>query len=103
MEVSASHLNEDVLGIEGDLSELRVYYGREREHLPCLIVEDWVLWFILNDVQVLLKLLILPQLIKQLLSIHLLTLLKRLELYLLRSQCLISHWPLHLIQIMSSH
>jgi hypothetical protein len=103
VEVSASHVNEDILGVHADLGGLRVDDGGQREHSPVGVVEDWVLSVSLQDGEVLLQLLVSPQLVEQILSIHGFSLLERLEHYFLGSHCLVSDGSLHLVVVMSPH
>ena len=101
--ISAGHFDKNVLGVQGDLCCVRVYDWRKGQDSALGIVEDWELRLIFYDVQVLLKLLILLQYLKELGSIHLLSLLKSTEHDILRSTSFISNRSLHLIIIVGSH
>ncbi len=103
VEVSACHVDEDVLGIHTDLGGLRVDDGWQGQHGPVGIIEHWVLLMWLQNGQVLLEFLVCAQLGEQLLSIHGLSLLQGLEYYFLRSHCLVGNRSLNLVVVMRSH
>lgn len=75
VEISSSHLNEDILGVNRNLCGIRVDDWWEGKHLSVGVVEDWVFWLILNDVQVFLEFLILLEDFEKLLAVHIISLL----------------------------
>lgn len=103
VEVCSSDLDEDVLGILGDLGSLTIDNGWEGEDLTLAVIEDGVVSLAFNDVKELLKLLIFLQVLEKLLSIHLNSLLKCLEDNILGCAGLVTHGESDLVSIMGSH
>lgn len=103
VEVSAGHLNEDVLRVEGDLGCLTVDDGRKREHLAGSIVEDGIAWLILDDVEILLKLLVILKNLEELNCVQGLCLLESAEDDVLWSSSLIGDRSMDLIIVVGAH
>jgi hypothetical protein len=103
VQVCSCHIYQNILSIKCYLSLLWVNDWWQWQHSSILIIENWIDWTLINDMQVFTKFLIFWQYFKKFLGIHFLSLFKCLESYLLRWKTLISDRSLNFVIIMSSH
>ena len=103
LQIRTSDLNEHILCAHRDLGCFRVDDGRQREDLLLRVVKDWVLGLVSEDGQKLLHFDVILEHTKQLLSVHALSLLKRLEADFGRWMGLVRHREANLVKVVSAH
>jgi len=97
--VEGCDFNENIGGVQADLGAIAVDNRGQGANIPLRVVDNWVNWRVANDGQVLAQLLVLFVEVHQFLTVHLLGLVQRSELDVLRGLCLISEGALDSIQI----